>query len=216
MLISSNPISIRLVKYEPKRWSHQINSTASPIPIFILNKPLAMTEKINILFIDDVEMDLVFFQLMLDNEAINFRDSINCYFVDSSEKALDIFKKDIVIHILVQDIERPGVGGLDFSQLLYKLNYYPLIIIASSYYDKRAISTAYTEGKASFYLPKPVPENPFLPVLGQFIELIGKVIKQWDNENFYARIKQVPNSELRIESLIPYFNRLVLQEKTSA
>ncbi len=106
--------------------------------------------KINILYIDDEENNLMSFKA-------TFRMKYNVYTSISASDALEVLAAHKV-EIIITDQRMPGMTGVEFLESILEKYPEPMRILLTGYTDIGAIIDAVNKGKIYHYLTKPWDE----------------------------------------------------------
>ncbi|HZG26092.1 MAG TPA: response regulator [Chitinophagaceae bacterium] len=104
-------------------------------------------DKINILYVDDEENNLVSFKAA-------FRLKYNVMIAVSGDEALKILDKKPV-EIIVTDQRMPNMTGIEFLEKVLETHPEPIRILLTGYSDMNAVIDAVNKGKIYHYLSKP-------------------------------------------------------------
>ena len=108
-----------------------------------------MNEAVKILYVDDESSVLKALQrLFLD-------DDYEIITASSGEEGIKIFKETESIQLIISDYRMPGMNGVDFLKMVYKLRPETIRIVLSGYADTAAIVEAINEGGIYKFIPKP-------------------------------------------------------------
>ncbi len=122
------------------------------IGYFCSLKTYTMAEgKINILFVDDEESNLVSFKA-------NFRIKYNVFTAISGEAALQLLETQPV-DIIITDQRMPGMTGVEFLSKVVEKYPEPMRILLTGFADMNAVIEAVNKGKIYHYLTKPWNEE---------------------------------------------------------
>ncbi len=110
-----------------------------------------MDDKINILYVDDEENNLISFKA-------NFRIKYNVYTAISGQAALDILKVT-PISVIITDQRMPEMTGVAFLEQVCELYPDTIRILLTGYSDISAVIEAVNKGKIFHYLNKPWNEE---------------------------------------------------------
>ena len=110
-----------------------------------------LQDKINILYVDDEENNLVSFKAA-------FRLKYNVMIASSGDEALKILDKKPV-EIIVTDQRMPNMTGIEFLEKVLETHPEPIRILLTGYSDMNAVIDAVNKGKIYHYLAKPWIED---------------------------------------------------------
>lgn len=108
-------------------------------------------KKINILYVDDEENNLVSFKA-------TFRIKYNVYTAISSDAAREILDSKTV-EIIITDQRMPETTGVEFLESILEKHPEPMRILLTGYADMNAVIDAVNKGKIFHYLTKPWNEE---------------------------------------------------------
>jgi response regulator RpfG family c-di-GMP phosphodiesterase len=108
-------------------------------------------KKINILYIDDEQNNLISFKA-------TFRIKYNVFTAISGEEAKKILEAQS-IDIIVTDQRMPGMTGVEFLESILEKYPDPMRILLTGYADMNAVIDAINKGKIFHYLTKPWNEE---------------------------------------------------------
>lgn len=110
-----------------------------------------MNDKINILYVDDEENNLISFKA-------NFRIRYNVYTAISGQLALDLLAST-PISVIITDQRMPEMTGVAFLEKVCELYPDTIRILLTGYSDISAVIEAVNKGKIFHYLNKPWNEE---------------------------------------------------------
>jgi response regulator RpfG family c-di-GMP phosphodiesterase len=140
-------------------------------------------EKINILYVDDEENNLVSFKA-------TFRLKYNVFIALSGEEAIPILG-DNEIHVIITDQRMPGMTGVKFLETILPNYPDPMRILLTGYTDINAVIDAVNIGKIMAYLEKPWKEAE----LSGKIEEAYTIFKKRKEEREYADRLAISNDQ---------------------
>jgi response regulator RpfG family c-di-GMP phosphodiesterase len=108
-------------------------------------------KKINILYVDDEENNLVSFKA-------TFRIKYNVFIAISAEEAMAILDAK-PIEIIITDQRMPNMTGVEFLEKVIEKYTDPMRILLTGYADMTAVIDAVNKGKIFHYLSKPWNEE---------------------------------------------------------
>lgn len=108
-------------------------------------------ERINILYVDDEQNNLMSFKA-------SFRLKYNVFTAISGDEAIKILKENN-IEIIITDQRMPNVTGVEFLEMVLQINPDPMRILLTGYADLNAVIEAVNKGKIFHYLSKPWNEE---------------------------------------------------------
>ncbi len=106
-----------------------------------------ISEKYNILYVDDEESNLRIFKTA-------FRRHYNVFTASSALIGFEILRTED-IHLIISDQRMPNMTGNEFLSKVYLENPLPIRIILTGYSDMAAIVDAINSGKIYKYITKP-------------------------------------------------------------
>ncbi|MCI0921321.1 response regulator [Sphingobacterium rhinopitheci] len=133
-----------------------------------------MDDKINILYVDDEENNLISFKA-------NFRIKYNVFTAISGQSALELLEKTN-ISVIITDQRMPEMTGVAFLEKVCELYPDTIRILLTGYADISAVIDAVNKGKIYQYLSKPWNENELDQTIQDAYELYSK--KQETMEQF--------------------------------
>jgi len=133
-----------------------------------------MNDKINILYVDDEENNLISFKA-------NFRIKYNVFTAISGQVALDLLKKED-ISVIITDQRMPEMTGVAFLEKVCELYPETIRILLTGYADISAVIDAVNKGKIFQYLSKPWNEKELDETIQNAYEIYSK--KQETIEQF--------------------------------
>jgi two-component system NtrC family sensor kinase len=108
-----------------------------------------MNEEVKILCVDDESSVLKALErLFLDEDY-------EIITASSGEEGIEILKETESIRLIISDYRMPGMNGVDFLKIVYKLRPETIRIVLSGYADTAAIVEAINEGGIYKFIPKP-------------------------------------------------------------
>lgn len=108
-------------------------------------------KKINILYVDDEENNLMSFKA-------TFRIKYNVFIAISAEEAMNILATK-PIEIIITDQRMPKTTGVEFLEKVIEKYMEPMRILLTGYADMNAVVDAVNKGKIFHYLSKPWNEE---------------------------------------------------------
>lgn len=112
---------------------------------------LMSDKKINILYIDDEQNNLISFKA-------TFRIKYNVYTAISGEEAKKVLESN-PIDIIITDQRMPNMTGVEFLESILEKYPDPMRILLTGYADMNAVIDAINKGKIFHYLTKPWNEE---------------------------------------------------------
>lgn len=108
-------------------------------------------KKINILYVDDEENNLISFKA-------NFRIKYSVYTAISADEAMKVIEAR-ALEIIISDQRMPNMTGVEFLEKLLVDYPDPMRILLTGYADMNAVVDAVNKGKIYHYLTKPWNEE---------------------------------------------------------
>lgn len=133
-----------------------------------------MDDKINILYVDDEENNLISFKA-------NFRIKYNVFTAISGQTALELLEKTN-ISVIITDQRMPEMTGVAFLEKVCELYPDTIRILLTGYADISAVIDAVNKGKIYQYLSKPWNDKELDQTIQDAYELYSK--KQETIEQF--------------------------------
>lgn len=122
--------------------------------------------KINILYVDDEENNLLSFKA-------NFRFKYNVNIAISAEDAMKILETKPV-EIIITDQRMPNITGIEFLEKVIEIYPDPIRILLTGYADMNAVIDAVNKGKIYHYLSKPWNEEELDLTISRAFEVYEK------------------------------------------
>ncbi|MCI5142714.1 MAG: response regulator [Candidatus Electrothrix sp. ATG1] len=119
--------------------------------------------KLKLLYVDDEKVNLT-------NFTIAFKSKYHVYTANSGQEALDVFKDNSDIAIVITDQRMPGMTGVELLQHIKKHNKDVIRIILTAYTEVADIIDSINKGHIYQYIVKPWVENDLLQVLNKASE----------------------------------------------
>ena len=110
-----------------------------------------MSDKINVLYVDDEVDNLTSFKA-------TFRRSFNITTAESAEEAMKILERES-IHVVLSDQRMPKMTGIEFFESIQNVFPNPIRILMTGYTDINAVIDAINRGQVYKYLTKPWIED---------------------------------------------------------
>ena len=128
-------------------------------------------EKINVLYIDDEQHNLVSFKA-------SFRRIFNVYTAESADEGAKLLDQEN-IHVILSDQRMPKMTGIEFFESIKDSHPDPIRILITGYTDINAVVDAINRGQVYKYLTKPWNEED----VRNFVEKAFEVYRlRKDNE----------------------------------
>jgi response regulator RpfG family c-di-GMP phosphodiesterase len=108
-------------------------------------------KKINILYVDDEENNLISFKA-------TFRMKYHVLIAHSGDEAIKILESKN-IEIIITDQRMPNMTGIEFLEKIIAIHPEPMRILLTGYSDLNAVIDAVNKGKIYHYLAKPWNED---------------------------------------------------------
>ena len=129
-------------------------------------------KKINILYVDDEENNLVSFKA-------TFRLKYNVITVLSGAEAIKVLDEN-EIHVIITDQRMPNMTGVQFLETILEKHPEPVRILLTGYSDLNAVIDAVNKGKIFHYLSKPWKEEELDETIQRGIEVYNKRKEEMD------------------------------------
>ncbi len=139
-----------------------------------------------ILYVDDEETNLINFKMA-------FQDHFEILTALSGPVALELFRENTDIAIIIADQKMTGMTGIRFLTILHHLDPEPIRIILTAYSDTHDIINAINQGRIYEYILKPWKEENLLLTLKKAEELF---LLAEANRRLLAELQQ-KNQELK-------------------
>jgi response regulator RpfG family c-di-GMP phosphodiesterase len=123
-------------------------------------------KKINILYVDDEENNLVSFKA-------TFRIKYNVFIAIGAEEAMEILAAK-PIEIIITDQRMPNITGVEFLEMVIEKYTDPMRILLTGYADMTAVIDAVNKGKIFHYLSKPWNEEELDMTIERAFEVYKK------------------------------------------
>jgi len=133
-------------------------------------------KKIDILYVDDEENNLVSFKA-------TFRLKYNVIIASSADKALEFLETNSV-EIIITDQRMPNMTGIEFLEKVIEQYPAPVRILLTGYADMNAVIDAVNKGKIFHYLSKPWNEQELNETIKKAFEVYkaNKEIKEMNDK----------------------------------
>ncbi|MCW5203454.1 response regulator [Desulfobulbus sp. US1] len=141
--------------------------------------------KLKLLYVDDERVNLT-------NFTIAFRAKYQIYTASSGREALEIFKDNDGIAIVITDQRMPGMTGVELLQHIKKQNKDVIRIVLTAYTEVADIIDAINKGHIYQYIVKPWVENDLLQVLDKASENFLLVL---ENKRLSTRLIDAQENE---------------------
>ena len=119
-----------------------------------------MEEKQPILYVDDEEINLYIFDMLLNSE-------FNVIKANSAEQAFDVLETHPEIKLIVTDWSMPAMDGLTFAKKASSQYVDKKIMMLSAYVKSQEIEEAINSGALTDYFSKPLDREMFLEKVKQ-------------------------------------------------
>jgi len=123
-------------------------------------------KKINILYVDDEENNLMSFKA-------TFRIKYNVFTAISADEAMDLLQTK-PIEIIITDQRMPKTTGVQFLEKVIEKYIEPMRILLTGYADMNAVVDAVNKGKIFHYLSKPWNEEELDMTIERAYEVFKK------------------------------------------
>jgi signal transduction histidine kinase len=141
--------------------------------------------KLKLLYVDDEKINLT-------NFIIAFRAKYQIYVASSGQEALEVFKDNDNIAIVITDQRMPGMTGVELLQHIKKQNKDVIRIILTAYTEVSDIIDSINKGYIYQYIVKPWVENDLLQILDNASE---KFLLVRENKRLSARLIEAQEDE---------------------
>jgi signal transduction histidine kinase len=141
--------------------------------------------KLKLLYVDDEQVNLT-------NFTIAFRGKYKIYTASSGQEALEVFKDNDDIAIVVTDQRMPGMTGVELLQHIKKHNKDVIRIILTGYTEVADIIDSINKGHIYQYIVKPWVENDLQQLLDKASE---KFLLVRENRCLSARLIEAQENE---------------------
>lgn len=115
-----------------------------------------------VLLVDDVVSNLEYLDLLLK------KTKAKTIWAQNGKKALEIYKKDTDIDIIIMDLQMPVMDGYQATRLIKEINPHVPIIIQTAFIELSNEKLA-KEAGCDYYLQKPIKPNQLLEALDKYI-----------------------------------------------
>jgi DNA-binding NtrC family response regulator len=146
----------------------------------IPNKLNNMSEKPNVLYVDDEPENLTSFRA-------NFRRHFTIFTADNAREGMGIFEKED-IHVLLTDQKMPGMTGIDFLREAVKLKPEIPRIIVTAYSDINVVVEGVNDVNIFKFIQKPWNIDYFKQSIEQAFEMVQL---RRDNMRLLHELKRV-------------------------
>jgi len=147
-------------------------------------------EKLKILYVDDEKVNLT-------NFKIAFKREYQILTADSGQEALEIFKDNNDIAIIVADQRMPGMTGVELLHKVKNLNCDVIRIILTAYTEVSDIIEAINKGNIYQYIVKPWDEKELLILLDKASE---KFLLVSENKRLMKELEDDIKQRKRLEA----------------
>ena len=117
-----------------------------------------------ILIAEDVEANFLFLEKILSDTNVKVIRAVN------GREAIDIYKNNQDINLILMDIRMPEVDGFDAAKEIKKINKNIPIIIETAYNIENGKMLA-KEAGCDDYIVKPININKLLALIGKYINI---------------------------------------------
>tara|TARA_R110002096_G_scaffold151859_3_gene314635 strand:- start:8598 stop:8969 length:372 start_codon:yes stop_codon:yes gene_type:complete len=117
-----------------------------------------MSDKLQILYVDDEAINLFLFKNLLANH-------FDVITVDSAKGGMEVLKENSNIKLVVSDLKMPEISGLDFIREARKLHSNLEYMVLTGYGLNDEIDGAIKEGLISNYIQKPYELEVILEII---------------------------------------------------
>ncbi len=141
--------------------------------------------KLKLMYVDDEKVNLT-------NFAIAFGANYQIYTASSGQKALEVFKNNDDIAIVISDQRMPGMTGVELLEHIKKYNKDVIRIILTAYTEVSDIIDSINKGHIYQYIVKPWHENDLLQILAKASE---KFLLVRENKRLSAKLIEAQENE---------------------
>ncbi len=141
---------------------------------------IKILKNLNVLYVED--------DPVISSHTITLLESYfhTVYGCDNAEDALELFNHER-IHLIISDIELPGMNGLQLCEKIRKSNSHIPIFITTAHQDKEMLMQA-VKLKLVDYLIKPITVNALAQALSESLDQLnanGDLMVQIDHDRYY-------------------------------
>lgn len=141
---------------------------------------IKILKNLNVLYVED--------DPVISSHTITLLESYfhTVYWCDNAEDALELIMHERV-HLVISDIELPGMNGLQLCEKIRKSNAHIPIFITTAHQDKAMLMQA-VKLKLVDYLIKPVTVNTLAQALSESLDQLninGDLMVQIDHDRYY-------------------------------
>lgn len=127
-----------------------------------------MTDKANVLFVDDEERILRTLKML-------FKQQYNVHITTDGHEALEIIKQNN-IHVLVSDQRMPIMQGVDLLRAAKEISPNTMRLLLTGYSDLAAIVGSVNEGEIFRYVSKPWDKDEIKQIIAKAVDIALNVI----------------------------------------
>ncbi len=127
-------------------------------------------EKINILYVDDENNNLISFKAV-------FRIKYQVFTAIGGEEAKKVLDNN-KINIIITDQRMPGMTGVEFLESIIEKHPEPIRVLLTGYADMNAVIDAVNKGKIFHYLTKPWNEEELDMTIQRAYDVYKKRIEE--------------------------------------
>ncbi len=120
-------------------------------------------ENKKLLLVDDVKVNLEFLDLLLR------KTKAKTILADNGKKAVDIFKKDTSIDLVIMDLQMPVMDGYTATRLIKEIKPDVPVIVQTAYSELSDSKLARQSG-CDAYMEKPIKANELLKTIARLLE----------------------------------------------
>ncbi|MCB9252905.1 MAG: hybrid sensor histidine kinase/response regulator [Flavobacteriales bacterium] len=143
-----------------------------------------MSKKINILYLDDEENNLVSFKS-------NFRKDYNIFLAKNAEEAFDLLEKNN-INILITDQKMPVMSGVEFLEKTIQKYPDAIRLLITGYSDIHIVIDAVNKGQIHKYIEKPWDWETFKLILENCVDLyLNRIAIKEKNEQLEKALDEL-------------------------
>ena len=115
-----------------------------------------------ILIVEDDESNIEYLKEVLIDKGLN------CMYAENGEKAMQIFRSNPFINMVLMDIRLPDINGLDLTRMMKKENP-KLVVIAQTAYASPTDKVDCIDAGCNDYISKPMNRVKLLSLIGQYL-----------------------------------------------
>jgi len=128
----------------------------------IIKKDENLSGKLNVLIVEDDVSSQQFISIVVDKFAKNIK------IVSSGLEAVEVCKKNTDIHLILMDIQLPGINGYEATKEIRKFNK-DVIIIAQTAYALAGDSEKAIDAGCNDYISKPIDKKELVSLINKYL-----------------------------------------------